>query len=166
MGQCIVKKKPNVQLNKSISNELKEATNYAIVDKNMLPKDLVGTIQNPMYVAPQQQLNTVNYRSGRNNNLSKNLDKYDSVYNYIDYDYEVIFNNNKLKDQNNCDNRNKNIYKELSFDASSESSSNNTLINDNQNLIDNSKLSKQNLNTYKSKKILESNSIIIEITAL
>ena len=179
MGQCMEKKKREVHSKSSISNDLIEATNYAIVDKNMLPKDLVGKIQNPTYVANDQQYQVKDRKTekpktsmslrtaDRKNNLSK--DRYNSVYNYIDYDYEVVFSNNKYnKDKNNNDlnnyNRNKNIYKTISLDTS-ESSSNNTA-NDNENLIDEATLSKRNLNTCSAKKLLGSNSIVIEITSL
>jgi hypothetical protein len=167
MGQCIEKKAK--QEAKSISNDLKETSNYAIVDKTMLPKDLVGTIQNPTYVVNHHhhQRQELKKSTNHKNNLSKDRCN-SSVYNYIDYDYEVVLNNNKFnKDKNdlNNNNRNKNIYKTITLDTS-ESSSNNTA-NDNENLIDQTKsLSKSNLNTSSAKKLMASNSIIIEITAL
>ena len=156
MGQCI-EKKMKQEIN-SISNDLKETSNYAGFDKTMLPKDLLGTIQNPTYVHHQRQELK---KSINKNNLSKDK-RNSSVYNYIEYDYEVVLNNKFNKDKNNNDlnnyNRNKNIYKTISLDTS-ESSSNNTT-NDNDN-------DTTNLNACSAKKLLaSSNSIIIEVTAL
>jgi hypothetical protein len=174
MGQCVPKVKPKIPIKNDV--EITEAINYAIVDKTMLPKDLVGSIHNPTYVVAHPQINgnlsksSVNCQNekklvknsnnlkGSKNNLNK--EKFDnSIYNYIEYDYETVLNN-KLSNDENKDYKNKNIYKTISIENTNTKTNSTSDINEN-----NAKLSKRNINTHRGKKLLESNSII-EMTSL